>query len=246
MSNSRLCMVIPIYNHGHALPETIKRLSVYNLPMILVDDGSDAPTKAVIAEVKHQFTQVIALETLAQNQGKGSAVIQGAKLALTLGYTHMLQIDADGQHDSSDIPKFIEMMNDQPNALISGHSQYDESIPKSRLYGRKITNFWVMIETWSCRIPESMCGFRIYPLQAFVDLVTQQSIGQRMTFDIEILVRMYWQGVPLKFIPTKVIYPEDGHSNFKMWRDNVQISWMHTRLFFGMLWRIPRLMRLKR
>ena len=110
MLNNGLCMVIPIYNHGYALPSTIKRLSAYNLPMILVDDGSNSSTKAVITEVKDQFIQVVALETLAQNEGKGCAVIHGARLALTLGYTHMLQIDADGQHDSGDIPKFIERM----------------------------------------------------------------------------------------------------------------------------------------
>jgi len=100
----------------------------------------------------------------------------------------------------------------------------------------------VRINTLSTRIEDAMCGFRVYPLAAIVELAKRASFGSRMEFDPEILVRAAWAGIPLISMPTQVTYPIDGVSHFKMWRDNVRISWMHTRLFFGMLWRLPVLL----
>ncbi|APC96830.1 glycosyltransferase family 2 protein [Francisella frigiditurris] len=242
MSENKLCIVIPVYRHGKQLGKTLENLSIYDLDIILVDDGNDSETKNIIAKLHQKFSQIIAVETLEENQGKGIAVTLGAKKAQELGYTHMLQIDADGQHNSKDIPKFIEEMNKYPEDMISGLPQYDGSIPKSRLHGRKITNFWVAIETWSLNIPEAMCGFRIYPLKSFLKLSEFKKFASRMSFDIDVLVRLYWFGVDIRFIPTKVIYPKDGYSNFAMLKDNVRISLTHTRLFFGMLLRIPMLL----
>lgn len=133
-----------------------------------------------------------------------------------------------------------------PDALISGQPLYDDSIPKSRLYGRYITHFWVWIETLSLSIRDSMCGFRVYPLAATLALCDRRAIGQRMDFDTEIMVRLYWQGTRSRFIPTRVTYPASGLSHFDALYDNLRISWMHTRLFFGMLPRIPRLLAMRK
>ncbi|MCF6767509.1 glycosyltransferase family 2 protein [Thiotrichales bacterium 19S11-10] len=239
-----LCIVIPNYNHSRKLDALMTALSVYQLPCILVDDGSNQKTKDAIKSIqtRYQFIDVITLDT---NQGKGAAVIKGFNLANKKGYSHALQIDADYQHDLADIDKFIQLAKAYPDDLISGKPIYDESVPKSRLYGRKITNFWVAIETLSLKLPEAMCGFRIYPLKSVLKLLEKTSLSNRMAFDIEIMVKLYWQGINIHFIPTKVTYPLDGSSHFHLLKDNLKISLMHTRLFFGMLYHLPSLVRRK-
>jgi hypothetical protein len=158
------------------------------------------------------------------------------------GFTHALQIDADGQHDASDVPKFVAAGRDHPRHVICGIPVYDASVPRARLYGRYLTHVWVWINTLSLRIRDSMCGFRLYPLAPVTRLVAEETIGRRMDFDSEILVRLFWRDVAVISVPTRVTYPSDGVSHFDVWRDNVRISRMHTRLFFGMLRRAPRLL----
>lgn len=234
------CVIIPVYNHGDALAGVLDRLSSYGLPTILVDDGSDSATRDAIAGLvsRHDFELV----TLPENRGKGAAVAAGLRVAWDRGFTHAVQMDADGQHDVNDLESFLDQARARPDALISGVPQFDESIPRSRLYGRFITRFWVCIETLSMNIPDTMCGFRVYPLEACIDLLDERPLGHRMDFDTEIMVRLYWRGVALVSVPTRVIYPETGVSHFKIWRDNWLITRMHTRLFFGMLWRLPLLL----
>jgi glycosyltransferase involved in cell wall biosynthesis len=237
----RNCFVIPIYNHHETITATVGALLPYQLPLIIVDDGSDATTKQVLAQLAVQHP-LIRLLTLARNGGKGAAVSAGLRHALTSGLSHALQIDADGQHDINDIPQFWRLSAEQPDALISGAPLYDDSMPSGRRIGRQITHFWVHIETLSRDIRDSMLGLRVYPLAATVALLNKVRLGQRMDFDIEIMVRLYWQGVKVQFIPTKVIYPQGGRSHFNLLKDNWLISKMHTRLFFGMLWRSPKLL----
>lgn len=241
----RNCFVIPIYNHHETIAATVAALLPYQLPLIIVDDGSDATTKQTLALLARQHS-LIHLLTLAQNGGKGAAVSAGLCHAQTTGFSHALQIDADGQHDTNDIPAFWQLAAEQPLALISGAPLYDESMPRGRRIGRHITHFWVHVETLSRDIRDSMLGLRVYPLTATVALLKTVRLGQRMDFDIEIMVRLYWQGVPVKFIATKVVYPEGGRSHFNLLRDNWLITKMHTRLFFGMLWRAPKLLWRKR
>lgn len=236
------CVVIPCYNHGDKIEVVLKRLQPFQLHVFIVDDGSDERTKSVLSQLSQNYPEVT-FYTMPQNQGKGQAVLQGIKLADEAGFTHALQVDADGQHCIEDAPKFLNLSKEFPGALISGQPLYDDSIPKARLYGRYITHFWVWVETLSFSIKDSMCGFRVYPIAPVVQLLKDSLyIGRRMDFDTEIMVRLYWCGIPSLFIPTRVVYPDDGVSHFDAWRDNVQISWMHTRLFFGMLVRIPKLL----
>jgi len=111
-----------------------------------------------------------------------------------------------------------------------------------RFYGRYLTHVWVWINTLSLAIKDSMCGFRVYPVQAVESLTRRHPIGERMNFDTEILVRLYWDGLEIINVPTKVGYPTDGVSHFRGWHDNFLISRMHTVLFFGMLLRLPGLL----
>lgn len=163
----------------------------------------------------------------------------GMYQAQKLYFSHVIQIDADGQHDVQALPALLESSKTNPLHLISGKPIYDESIPKARLYGRYATHIWVWIETLSFSIKDSMCGLRAYPVSSTISVLDKYSVGKRMDFDIEILVRMYWEGVVIEFVETRVIYPEGGVSHFDALWDNLKISWMHTRLFFGMLPRVP-------
>ncbi|KMJ44488.1 acyltransferase [Xenorhabdus khoisanae] len=239
------CVVIPCYNHGATMPAVLERLSPYQLHCFIVDDGSEADTQRRLEDLAKSVPNVTLLR-LAHNQGKGGAVMAGMRAAADAGYSHALQVDADGQHCLDDIPAFLAKAQQHPNSLISGNPIYDVSVPKSRLYGRYITHFWVWVETLSFSIKDSMCGFRVYPLAPTLQLLAKKDIGRRMDFDIEIMVRLYWQGTESEFVPTKVIYPENGLSHFDALRDNLSISWMHTRLFFSMLPRIPSLLWRKR
>jgi predicted LPLAT superfamily acyltransferase len=226
-----------VYNHGEPLRATAARLAELGLPVLVVDDGSDHATKRAIAEVAalHRATVV----TLARNGGKGHAVMAGLRAAAQQGFTHAVQVDADGQHDLADLPKLLAAAKANPAALVCGEPRFDESVPKSRLYGRKLTAFWVAIETLSLRMPDTMCGYRVYPLAATIALLDSVRLGTRMDFDIEIVVRLHWRNVAVVSVPTTVVYPPGGTSNFRVFADNVLISKLHTKLTFGMLLRLP-------
>lgn len=244
MTTFRPCFLIPCYNHGATVPAVVESLMTFGYPMLIVDDGSQADTKRILADVAASYDDVI-LITLANNQGKGGAVIAGIEAAYQQSFSHAIQIDADGQHDLEALPKLIQESQAHPTALISGQPIYDESVPKSRLYGRYVTHVWVWIETLSFAIKDSMCGFRSYPIGPTISVLERAVLGRRMDFDTEIMVRMYWNDTDIRFINTRVIYPEDGISHFDALWDNVKISWMHTKLLFGMLPRIPSLLKRK-
>lgn len=237
----KTCAVIPVYNHGEAIGGVVEGVRRYGLPCILVDDGSEPGCAAVLDNLAARATGV-QMVRLAQNQGKGGAMMAGLRAALDAGYTHALQIDADGQHDTGDIPAFLQASAEQPEALICGCPIYDDSVPKGRLYGRYATHIWVWINTLSFEIRDSMCGFRVYPLAPTVGLINAEKIGKRMDFDVEILVRLFWRGMRIVNMPTRVHYPADGISHFRAFLDNALISRMHARLFFGMLLRSPILL----
>ncbi|WP_394389963.1 glycosyltransferase family 2 protein [Shewanella woodyi] len=234
-----LALVIPNYNHRVAIEQTLQALAHLNLPCYLVNDGSDDKTCHLLLELDAKYPWVTLIHH-PFNRGKGAAVTTGLRAAYQDGFTHALQVDADGQHNLDDIPAMIAKSELHPQALISGLPQYDESVPKGRYYARYLTHFWVWVETLSFDIQDSMCGFRIYPLAATEHLFLTESLGERMDFDIEILVRLHWQGVEVLHLPTQVIYPEDGVSHFQGLWDNIRISSMHTRLVFGMLRRLPQ------
>ena len=236
----KLGAVIPVYNHGGPVVGVVAALCAHGLPVLLVDDGSEPGCAAVLDALAQQTG--VTLERLHVNQGKGAAVMTGLHRAAQLGWTHALQIDADGQHDTGDVPTFAAACAAAPSNLICGYPVYDESVPKARLYGRYATHIWVWINTLSFELRDSMCGFRIYPLATTLRCMQGQHVGHRMDFDTEIAVRLMWSGMRVTNLPTRVHYPKDGVSHFRLWRDNLLISAMHTRLFFGMLLRAPLLL----
>jgi predicted LPLAT superfamily acyltransferase len=235
----RLCAIVPSYNHTRVIGEVVARLRNYGLPVLVIDDGSDPPDAAILARL-HDETAGVRVTRLPVNSGKGRAVSEGFRLARLAGFTHALQVDADGQHDLAVVPRMLDLAHAHPDALISGEAVFDESAPLGRRIGRWITHVWVFVETLSLRIADSMCGLRVYPLAAVAGLVGQEQIGDRMDFDTAIMVRLCWRGVPLATVPVRVSYPPGNTSNFHLWRDNLRITWMHTRLVFAMLARLVR------
>lgn len=240
MAAHSLCAVIPVYNHAGTVGAVHAQLAAQGLPCVLVDDGS-APECAAALDALAALPGTH-LVRRAVNGGKGAAVQDGLRAAAALGHTHALQVDADGQHALQDAAAFADASRARPQAVICGEPVYGDDVPRSRLYGRWLTRVWVWINTLSLDIPDAMCGFRVYPLARALDVIDQTHVGRRMDFDIAILVRLHWRGVAIAWLPTRVIYPEGGVSHFKGLRDNLLISRMHARLFFGMLARSPALL----
>jgi predicted LPLAT superfamily acyltransferase len=238
----RLCVLVPTYNHVQALPSLLQHAANLSLPVLIVDDGSAAEAACALDRLADAHAGVRCLRH-DRNQGKGAAVLSGLREMAALGFSHAYQIDADGQHDLAAMAPFLEAAQAHPDAVIAGAPVFDGSIPLGRRIGRRLTDFWVAVHTLSRRIPDSMCGFRIYPVRPALALANQTRLGRRMDFDIDILVRLCWAGTPIAFLPVNVVYPQGNVSNFRMLRDNIAISWMHTRLLFGMLARFPRILR---
>jgi len=236
------CVVIPVYDHEHAIGETVAGLERFGLRAYLVDDGSGDACRVTLDQLGARWPAWVRVLRHAQNQGKGAAVRTGCAAAQADGFTHAVQVDADGQHDLDDLPRLLALAEETPEALVTGIPVYDRSVPRSRLYGRYLTHVWVWINTLSLEIRDSMCGFRVYPLAASLALWRSAYIGRRMDFDTEMLVRLWWRGVPLRQLPTRVTYPRDGVSHFDLLWDNVRLTGMQTRLCIGMLLRLPILL----
>lgn len=236
------CVLIPIYNHKDTIEAVLASLECLGLPCLIVDDGSDSATQQVLAAAMahYPWTRLI---RQAPNAGKGSALTTGFRHAEAAGYTHAVQIDADGQHHTGDISRFLEVAAAHPEALILGKPIFGNDVPGSRYFGRKLSVWCARAETLSCAIGDPLFGFRVYPLAATVAVGKRYRLGSRMDFDPDIAVRLYWSGVPVHNIETRVRYPPGGVSHFRLLRDNARISWMHTRLLIGMVFRLPRLLR---
>lgn len=225
--------LLPYFNHPARIAELVHALAPI-APVLIVDDGSDEASKSALKGLAAQ------IYTRAQNGGKGAAVCDGLAWAKELGFTHAFQIDADFQHDVSRCEEFLALAARQPAALICAAPAYDESAPKSRLHGRKIMNFWCVINTLSHRIKDAMCGFRIYPLEGIVPLLPRTK-SRRMSFDAEILILAARAGLEIKWLDLAVRYEAGGVSHFAPFRDNFGISLMHARLFCGLpLWLAKR------
>ena len=237
----KICIVVPHYDHFEQFRKFLPNLKAAGLPLVVVDDASPPETVTALAELLVDDELDIRLARHDDNLGKGGAVTTGLRVAADAGFTHALQMDADGQHSCDDISTFLDASRSHPDSIICGRPEFDESIPRFRYYARYITLFLSWLETLSTEIEDAMCGFRLYPLAATTKILNGVHMGERMAFDPELLVRAVWSGIPLHYVPVTVVYPEGGQSHFYYFRDNLEISWMHTRLLFGMLWRLPRL-----
>src|SRR5690554_216670 len=190
------CRLVPVYNHPAKLADTITALRADGLPVVLVDDGSDHECRQLMAALA-ATTAGIHLIRRPCNGGKGAAVKDGLWAARHHGYSHAIQIDADGQHDISDAVRFLEVAAQRPGALVAGYPAYDASVPRHRYYSRYLSHLWVWINTLSVTIRDSMCGFRVYPVGASCALLDAETMGDRMDFDGEFIVHWVWAGHPL-------------------------------------------------
>jgi glycosyltransferase involved in cell wall biosynthesis len=234
----RVCAVIPTFDNPLTIERVVADVGRHVADVLVVDDGSGAEGRRAVEALERQgVARVVHRE---RNGGKGAAVKAGLRLARELGFSHALQIDADGQHDPADIPEFLARAADRPSAAILGHPIFDESTPRGRRAAHGLTNFWTRIETAGATITDPQCGFRVYPVDRAIEA---QPRADRMDFDIEIAVRLAWAGVPIINVPTRVRYlPKraGGVSHFRPFRDNVAISWLHTRLVLVSIWRRVR------
>jgi len=235
------CAVIPVFNHERAVGHVLAAVRQSGLPCFLVDDGSSAECGRELDRLA-ATTPETRLVRLPVNLGKGGAVSAGLRAARREGFSHALQIDADGQHRLADIPRFIAAAQADPSVVICGKPVFDKTMPASRRYGRLLTHAFVWLDTLSLDIPDSMCGFRVYPLEPIVSLIDECRLGSRMDFDVEILVRLHWRGQRMRWLDTEVSYPMDGVSHFRMVWDNARMVALHTRLVPGMLLRLPVLL----
>jgi polyprenyl-phospho-N-acetylgalactosaminyl synthase len=229
MSAFRPCVLIPTYDN----PETIERVVVSardRLPhVIVVDDGSGPEGRAACASLAERGLATVVHR--AKNGGKGAAVKTGLDAAHEAGFTHALQIDADGQHDLEAMETFLAAAESAPGACILGYPVYGDSVPALRLRARKITSFWVDLEVGGRGIiRDAMVGFRVYPVESIRALRVKTD---RMDFDVEIAVRVAWSGIPIQNLPVGVRYltaEEGGRSHFQPLRDNLRLGLLHSRL----------------
>lgn len=222
-------IAIPIYDHGETIGAVIDSISYLNLPCIIVDDGSGSATSLELDCLANKFPWVDVVRH-PRNLGRGAALCTAYRESHRRGASHVVQLDADGQHDPADIPQFIDAARERSDALVLGSPIFDDSIPWHRLHGRRLSQWAVWLETRSMSVADPLCGFRCIPLASVIPLIDRCRMGNRMDFDPELIIRMVRNGVPIVNIPTSVRYPETGTSHFRMVEDNLLIAWAYLRL----------------
>lgn len=241
----KLLVLIPSYNSGARLLTRTVLAALAHAPEVwVVIDGSRDDSAAALDELALGQPRLRVL-SLATNQGKGAAVLHGAKLARAAGYTHVLTMDADGQHPAEFIARFADLAAACGGAAVFGRPVFGPEAPALRIQGRKVSNSWAALETLGWGLGDSLFGMRLYPLEALLAAFATTSWARRFDFDPEMAVRLAWAGVPIAVLPTPVRYltaAEGGVSQFRYLRDNALLTWMHTRLCGGFLLRLPVLL----
>jgi glycosyltransferase involved in cell wall biosynthesis len=236
-------VLIPSYNTGPKLVETVLAARARWNPVWVVVDGSDDGSDRLLAEAVGGDEGVKIL-VLPRNQGKGAAVLHGLEKARDAGYRQALTMDSDGQHPAALIPSFMQAAAARPDAMILGRPVFDASAPLLRVRGRKVSNWWTDLETLGAGVADSLYGFRVYPIEDLIAVMRRQPWMRRFDFDTEAVVRLAWRGVkPLNVdAPVKYLSAEEGGvSHFRYGRDNVLLTWMHTRLMLEFVLRLPLL-----
>ena len=237
-------VLIPSYNPGEKVYETVRAARQFWTPVWVVVDGSTDGSTAGLHALAEQDPGLRVLE-LPHNQGKGAAVLHGLNEAASAGYTHVLTMDSDGQHPAERIPAFMAESVRRPSAMILGVPVFESSAPRMRVQGRRVSNAWANLETLWAGIGDSLYGFRVYPIEPLRQVMRGQRWMRHFDFDPEAVVRLSWRGVKPVNLPAPVRYyrsDEGGVSHFNYLRDNLLLSWMHTRLFIGFIVRLPLLM----
>jgi glycosyltransferase involved in cell wall biosynthesis len=225
-------VVIPCYDHGSTVARVVEALAPAALPCLLVDDGSGPATKAVLEDLAKRLPWVELLR-FDQNRGKGAALKAGFRAGAARGWTGAIHLDADGQHDPADVPRFAGAMRASPGALVLGVPVFDASVPKTRLYARQLSRGMVWAACRSRVVPDPLCGFRGMPLAATLAVIDRVATGDHMEFEPEIAVRLVWAGVPVVALPTRVVYLPGGLSHFSFSRDYPRLASLYLRLLAG-------------
>jgi glycosyltransferase involved in cell wall biosynthesis len=236
-------VLIPSFNPGTKVFSTVREALDHWAPVWVVVDGSTDHSEHRLSEMAASDAN-LRVWVLPENRGKGAAVLFGVKEAQAQGFTHVLTLDSDGQHPAGRIPEFMQASLASPDSMVLGEPVFDASAPSLRVKGRKISNWWANLETLWAGIHDSLFGFRVYPIGALISVMRRQPWMRRFDFDVEAVVRLCWRGVTPINLPAPVRYfrpDQGGVSHFRYGRDNVLLTWMHFRLFFGFLLRLPLL-----
>ncbi len=236
-------VLIPSYNPGPAVYATVQAARAQWAPVWVVVDGSTDGTAQGLRDMAAADPQ-LRVFVLPHNSGKGAAVLHGLEAAAAAGFSHTLTMDSDGQHPAERIPAFMAASLQSSQAMVLGVPVFDASAPNLRVQGRKVSNAWANLETLWAGIGDSLYGFRVYPIDPLRAVMRRQLWMRRFDFDPEAVVRLSWRGVPAINLPAPVRYlraEEGGVSHFNYLRDNLLLTWMHTRLFIGFVLRLPLL-----
>lgn len=237
-------VLIPSYNSGRLAVETVKQARQYWDPVWVVIDGSTDESVGMLTEFARQDSGV-RLFHLPVNQGKGAAIFHGLLAAQAGRFTHVLTMDADGQHPAHKIAEFMAASIGEPQALVLGVPVFSADAPSVRVKGRKVSNGFANLETLWEGVDDSLFGFRVYPVAPLLAIMQRTRWMRRFDFDVEAAVRLAWRGCPLINLAAPVRYfspDEGGVSHFRYGRDNALLTWMHTRLMIGFLLRLPLLL----
>ncbi len=236
-------LLIPSYNSGPKLLDTVSEARRHWNPVWVVIDGSDDGSGEALLK-NQQSDPGLRVFVRPRNEGKGAAVLYGLRQAVAHGFTHVLTMDADDQHPADSVPRFMHESQQAPQAMILGRPVFGATAPRIRVAGRRISNWWVNLETLWCGIGDSLFGFRVYPARPLLTIMSAHRWMRRFDFDAEAAVRLAWAGTPVRNIDAEVRYfppGEGGVSHFRYVRDNVLLTWMHTRLVVEFLLRLPLL-----
>lgn len=221
---NKCCIIIPTYNNDGTLGSVINEILNYTDGIIVVNDGANDKT----SEILDSFPGIIRVDFI-KNRGKGFALREGFKKALNLGYDYAISIDSDEQHEPSDLPEFIDILEKEPGSLVVGaRNMSQEGIPGKSSFGHRFSNFWYRVET-GIKLPDTQSGYRLYPIK---ELSKMKFITRRFEFEIEVLVRAAWKGIPVKSIPIQVNYApvETRVSHFRPFVDFFRISILNSIL----------------
>jgi glycosyltransferase involved in cell wall biosynthesis len=235
-------VVIPCYEHGRTVARVVEALAPTGLPCLLVDDGSGPATREALEALAKRLPCVELLR-FPENRGKGAALKAGFRAGAARGWRAAIRLDADGQHDPGDVPRFVRALEETPGALVLGVPVFDASVPRARLYARQLSRGLVWAACLSRVVPDPLCGFRGVPLDATLRVIDRVATGDRMDFEPELAVRLVWAGVPVVTLPTRVVYPPGGLSHFRFSRDYPRLASLYVRLLAGMLPRAGALRR---
>jgi glycosyltransferase involved in cell wall biosynthesis len=238
-------VVIPTYNAGRLLNETVRQALAEWAPVWVVVDGSTDGSPDDLDKLAGCDERLMVIDR-GRNGGKGAAVLEALRHADRMGFTHVLVMDSDGQHPPDGIASLMAISAAHPNAMVLGRPIFGADAPSARIYFRRVSNFWANVETFWCGIGDALFGFRVYPVQPLLDAMSRTRWMRRFDFDPEAAVRLCWAGVrpvnidvPVRYLPAD----QGGVSHFHYVRDNLLLTWMNLRLLCGSLRRLPARMR---